>query len=51
MWKRGAAEVDVNREVPARAPPPVLLDDGGRGEPLRDGCERGRTGLGRTRQD
>jgi hypothetical protein len=25
--------------------------DGGRGEPSRDGCERGRAGPGRTRQD
>ena len=26
MWKRGVAEVDVNREAPARAPPQVSLD-------------------------
>ncbi|MDR7082807.1 dihydrofolate reductase [Arthrobacter ginsengisoli] len=26
MWKRGVAEVDVNREAPARAPPQVALD-------------------------
>jgi hypothetical protein len=26
MWKRGVAEVDVNPEAPARAPPQVLLD-------------------------
>ena len=34
MWKREAAQVDVNREAQARPPPPVLFEiDGGRGEP------------------
>ena len=34
MWKREAAQVDVNREAPARAPPAGIIEiDGGRGEP------------------
>ena len=32
MWKRSVAEVDLNREAPARAPPQAL-EIGGRGDP------------------